>query len=229
MPYKINYECISCGACMERCPTFAIHPVVNRYVVDETKCIDCGICADTCPYDHAVPSDSSLVVLPPRVFIIDEDKCLGCSLCQRACLVDAISGELRGKYTIDPDKCIGCGMCQARCRKDAIYYVGKPMADKPFSIDPDKCFVCGLCKVHCPAGAISGDLVPKFEVDLKRLFRVPFEIDASKCIRCGICVDWCKADAIEQACEELIESRRLVVAEKRSKRPSAFTEHALGV
>ena len=50
MAYKIEYECIACGACMERCPPHAIHPAVNHYVVDPNQCIDCGICEETCPY-----------------------------------------------------------------------------------------------------------------------------------------------------------------------------------
>jgi ferredoxin len=49
MAYKINDDCISCGACADVCPNDAITQGDTIYVIDEGKCIDCGACADTCP------------------------------------------------------------------------------------------------------------------------------------------------------------------------------------
>ena len=43
MAYKITDACLSCGACIDECPTDA------TYVIDEDKCIDCGACAGACP------------------------------------------------------------------------------------------------------------------------------------------------------------------------------------
>lgn len=48
MAYKINDECVSCGACAPACPVEAIHEGEGKYVIDE-NCIDCGACAETCP------------------------------------------------------------------------------------------------------------------------------------------------------------------------------------
>ena len=49
MSYKINDECISCGACQPECPVEAISEGPDKYVIDPSKCIECGACADVCP------------------------------------------------------------------------------------------------------------------------------------------------------------------------------------
>jgi ferredoxin len=49
MPYVINDECISCGACAGGCPVEAISEGDGKYVIDADTCIDCGACADACP------------------------------------------------------------------------------------------------------------------------------------------------------------------------------------
>ena len=49
MAYKINDECIACGACAGACPVGAISEGDGKYVIDPETCIECGACADTCP------------------------------------------------------------------------------------------------------------------------------------------------------------------------------------
>ena len=49
MAYKINDDCIACGACAGECPTEAIAEADGKYEIDADKCIDCGTCADACP------------------------------------------------------------------------------------------------------------------------------------------------------------------------------------
>ena len=49
MAYKINQDCIKCGACAGECPVEAISEGTDTYVIDADTCIDCGTCADTCP------------------------------------------------------------------------------------------------------------------------------------------------------------------------------------
>ena len=55
MAYKINDECISCGACAAECPVDAITAGDDKYVIDPDKCIDCGSCANVCPVDAPQP------------------------------------------------------------------------------------------------------------------------------------------------------------------------------
>ncbi|MGI5892374.1 MAG: 4Fe-4S binding protein [Bacillota bacterium] len=52
MSYKINDNCISCGACAEVCPVSCIYqPNDEKYSIDADRCIDCGACAEVCPVD----------------------------------------------------------------------------------------------------------------------------------------------------------------------------------
>lgn len=49
MAYKINEDCIGCGACAEVCPVECISEVDGKYVIDAEQCIECGACAGACP------------------------------------------------------------------------------------------------------------------------------------------------------------------------------------
>lgn len=51
MPYKINDNCISCGACAAECPVSCISVGDSKYVIDSDTCIDCGTCSGVCPVD----------------------------------------------------------------------------------------------------------------------------------------------------------------------------------
>ena len=45
-------ECISCGACIERCPVKAmLRMKMARRKVERAKCIGCGVCVIGCPTD----------------------------------------------------------------------------------------------------------------------------------------------------------------------------------
>ena len=54
MAYKINEDCINCGACKDECPVEAISEGEDIYVIDADTCIDCGACAGACPVEAPV-------------------------------------------------------------------------------------------------------------------------------------------------------------------------------
>lgn len=51
MAYKINDNCISCGACAANCPVECISQGDTKYVIDRERCISCGTCAAVCPVE----------------------------------------------------------------------------------------------------------------------------------------------------------------------------------
>lgn len=57
MAYKINDECIACGACEGECPVSCISECDGKYVIDAATCIECGACADVCPVDAPQPEE----------------------------------------------------------------------------------------------------------------------------------------------------------------------------
>ncbi len=57
MAYKINNECISCGACEAQCPVGAISEGDGKYEINPDICIDCGACAGVCPVGAPNPAE----------------------------------------------------------------------------------------------------------------------------------------------------------------------------
>jgi len=63
MAYKINEECISCGACETECPNEAITEGETIYVIAADKCTECvgsfdsSRCADVCPVDACIQDE----------------------------------------------------------------------------------------------------------------------------------------------------------------------------
>lgn len=49
MVYRINDDCISCGACEAECPVNWISSEDGKYQIDADACIECGSCAGVCP------------------------------------------------------------------------------------------------------------------------------------------------------------------------------------
>lgn len=57
MAYKINSECIKCGACAPVCPVEAISEGETQFVIDPGLCVDCGACAAVCPVGAISPEE----------------------------------------------------------------------------------------------------------------------------------------------------------------------------
>ena len=55
MAYVINDDCITCGTCVDECPSEAISEGDTKYVIDPAACVDCGTCADACPSEAIHP------------------------------------------------------------------------------------------------------------------------------------------------------------------------------
>lgn len=55
MSYRINDNCIACGACEPECPVSCISEG-DIYVINEEECISCGACAAVCPVDAPNPA-----------------------------------------------------------------------------------------------------------------------------------------------------------------------------
>ena len=47
--YFISDKCMGCKGCVTACPTGAVVPKEEKFVIDEEKCVGCGLCADSCP------------------------------------------------------------------------------------------------------------------------------------------------------------------------------------
>ncbi len=54
MAYKITDECVSCGTCLEECPSEAVQEGDETYAIDQEKCTECGTCVDVCPTEAIV-------------------------------------------------------------------------------------------------------------------------------------------------------------------------------
>jgi ferredoxin len=65
MAYKINDDCISCGACEAECPNDAISEGETTYVIDPAKCTECvgshteSKCLEVCPVEAPQPDEDN--------------------------------------------------------------------------------------------------------------------------------------------------------------------------
>ena len=57
MAYKINEECIGCGACAGEYPVECIKECDGKYEIDADACIECGACAGVCPVAAPNPAE----------------------------------------------------------------------------------------------------------------------------------------------------------------------------
>jgi ferredoxin len=49
MVFRINDDCLNCGACLDQCPSSAIIEENEQYVINLENCTECGTCIEVCP------------------------------------------------------------------------------------------------------------------------------------------------------------------------------------
>ncbi len=42
-------KCVTCGGCLDLCPSTAIRMLEDKVNIDPDKCVECKICAQVCP------------------------------------------------------------------------------------------------------------------------------------------------------------------------------------
>ena len=52
--FKVNDQCVNCGACEADCPVGAISEQNDKRVINSDACISCGSCAASCPAEAIV-------------------------------------------------------------------------------------------------------------------------------------------------------------------------------
>jgi MauM/NapG family ferredoxin protein len=141
-------KCVRCGACMQACPTNAIHPAVFQSGLEglytpvlvpvNGYCeYECNRCTQVCP-THAL---ANLTLEEKKRFkigtaVIDRSACYtyadgyNCAVCEEHCPV--------------PEKAI-------RFREvDVNNFRGKVKKVKQIFVVPDLCIGCGICENVCP-------------------------------------------------------------------------------
>ena len=76
---KKAFSCVTCGKCMDVCPTDAIFK--NRYggyIVDKEKCIGCAICEKNCPV-------SAVKMVKYKDKEVPDGLCAMCNVCRDVC------------------------------------------------------------------------------------------------------------------------------------------------
>jgi len=141
-------RCVRCGACIQACPTAALHPA----------------------WDEAGLEGVWTPVLVARVGYCE----FNCTRCGEACPTGAIELLTReakqrlhiGLAVIDTARCLpfaferDCIVCEEHCPtpKKAIYFVPTDVRTRDGTtrilrqprVDPDLCIGCGACETKCP-------------------------------------------------------------------------------
>ena len=131
----VEDNCISCGLCMDVCPTGSIileGPNPIRIDTDNS-CVYCGLCAEACNFEAIKLKEEFFTNRDHEIFFIKRDlrgkrngtvevnhyACQSCEVCVKNCPVNALSIE-DGKVTVNHDACISCRNCEAICPLNAI-------------------------------------------------------------------------------------------------------------
>jgi len=65
---RVNAEqCNGCGACVEACPSGAIHMSAGLAIIDQAACAQCQACVDACPQGAITSTEISIAAATPVI------------------------------------------------------------------------------------------------------------------------------------------------------------------
>ena len=128
-------NCVSCGLCVDVCPTSSLSlDGPNPVVVDtDNSCVYCGLCAEVCAFDAFYIEEKFFTNRNHEIFYIKRD----------------LKGQRNGKINIRHDQCQLCGVCTKNCPVDVLDIV-----DGKVQVNQDDCISCRNCETICPVNAI---------------------------------------------------------------------------
>ncbi|WP_423792124.1 4Fe-4S binding protein [Methanocaldococcus indicus] len=219
VPPLVKYpeKCISCEACKESCPAFAIEMInyqTEKYskkipYIDDNSCIACANCVEVCPTavleidKHREETEGLFFNKPKYNFLmIDSELCVLCGECANACPINIIH-EREDSYHINVSECISCKRCLEACPINAIVVVNekilKEKIDKFFELKIKKETNKLEYKERIPnIPHISKSIC----INCKSCSQIcPGKIDLEnynvvECIKCGYCLEVCPTGAI---------------------------------
>ncbi|MDR0913167.1 MAG: 4Fe-4S binding protein [Methanobrevibacter sp.] len=126
-------KCISCGECLNICPTEAIGLVGPSPISINENCVYCGQCVSVCPTEAIKLKEEFFKSEGNEIYLQRRD----------------INGLRNGKCQINNEICQSCGVCKNSCPVDAL-----TMENDELSVDNEKCISCRECESICPVNAI---------------------------------------------------------------------------
>ena len=113
-------NCIFCGICSKRCPTYAIEVTKesSEWEIDYLKCCTCNLCVEVCP--------KKCLSMHNHYFPPVTDKAMGIHRLQSTAPRPSGKGKAQGtkeeseketakKVVIDEPACVACGACVEVC------------------------------------------------------------------------------------------------------------------
>lgn len=122
------YGCVGGGECQNVCPVGAITVKNGVAKVDKTLCISCGACINKCPKDiiENIPINAKVYIAcnshcrGKEVTTACANGCIACGICAKKCPEGAIT-MVDNLPVIDYNKCNGCLVCVEKCPRKCIH------------------------------------------------------------------------------------------------------------
>ncbi|ENN95822.1 4Fe-4S ferredoxin [Methanocaldococcus villosus KIN24-T80] len=228
IPPSVVYpeKCISCSACKESCPAFAIEMKYNNEhkkelpLIDEGSCIACANCVEVCPTGvleidkHRVETEDEPYIKPKyNYLLIDEEICVKCGNCKKVCPVEAIYKKEK-KYYINIQNCISCKRCLDACPVNAIVILDEKTFKEKNRIFFDLKIKKEMNKLKYEEKIEkTPHIVNSLCILCRNCKEICFgEIDLEKkvvikCVKCGYCLEVCPTSAIRVYKERIAKNK----------------------